>query len=233
MRHLLLKALKSTAKRLGMQVIPADRGQVYLHTYEGGYDAYRARQIDANRQKLDRIWADDTTMDHVAGIARRAPVPPQRVLCHGSRNGWEVAALARRLRCAVTGTDISPTAAEFDGMVEWDFHEPNPDWTGQFDLVYSNSLDQAFDPRRAIGTWVDQLAPHGRFVIDHSVEHDVTHTSDMDPFGANPMAMPYLLFQWGRGRWRLDDIVEIERKANRAIPTWLFVVAPDRGATAT
>ena len=39
------------------------------------------------------------------------------------------------------------------------------------------------------------------------------------------MAMPYLFFQWGRGRYRLVDILEVGEKQNKKLKAWVFVLA--------
>ncbi len=46
----------------------------------------------------------------------------------------------------------------------------------------------------------------------------------MDPFGAHPMCMPYLIFKWGRGLFRLADILELGQKGNKAMDVWVFVI---------
>ena len=38
------------------------------------------------------------------------------------------------------------------------------------------------------------------------------------------MAMPYLFFVWGRGSYRLSDILEIEAKKNNGLQAWIFVL---------
>ena len=46
------------------------------------------------------------------------------------------------------------------------------------------------------------------------------------------MAMPYLFFMWGRGKYKLADILELEAKSNIGLKVWVFVliradVSPD------
>ncbi len=127
------------------------------------------------------------------------------------------------------GTDISETATQFPGVVVWDFHEVNPDWLGRFDFVYTNALDQAAEPERALAAWAGQLAPGGRVYVEHTASHGVAGAGEMDPFGAHPMVMPYLFFRWGKGQYALDDILEIEAKANRRKRAWVFVLRAECG----
>jgi SAM-dependent methyltransferase len=196
---------------------------VYLHSYEGGYDEYRDMQVFTNKRKLDRVWADDGTLAAVVAFMEgRGAV--SRGICHGARNGYEVAKLRELTGADVIGTDISDTATQFPNMVVWDFHEDNPDWAGAFDFVYTNSLDQAMAPDKALAAWSRQLAPGGCIFIEHTMGHSATGASEMDPFGAHPMCMPYLFFKWGRGQYRLADILEPGKKQNNGRDVWLFVL---------
>ena len=146
-------------------------------------------------------------------------------LCHGARNGWEVAWFAKRLKCSVTGTDISDTAEQVPNMVQHDFHEMRDDWRNRFSFIFTNSLDQAYDPERALNAWIDQLTDDGMIYVEHSMASTPAGACEMDPFGAHPMVMPYLLFQWGKGRYQLEDIklldgVEHKRKGK----VWVFMI---------
>ena len=219
------RLLDRMVRPLGLRVVrrlPAE--PVYLHRYEGGYDEYRATQIRHNKRKLKNIWADETTLSAVADhIAARGP--GVRGICHGARNGFEVEWFRERLGGEVIGTDISETALRFPHMHVWDFHNENPDWAGRFDFVYTNSLDQAMEPERALDAWAKQIALQGRIYIEHTMAHSVADAGEKDPFGAHPMTMPYLFFQWARGRYRLTDILEIEAKKNNGMQAWIFVLA--------
>lgn len=203
------------------------RDLVYLHDYEGGYEEYRASQVFHNKRKLGDVWADDGTLKSLAEHFLQHNAKPLRGICHGARNGFEVEALGRLTGATMTGTDISETATQFPNMVVWDFHEDNPDWHGQFDFVYTNSLDQAMRPDQALAAWTLQLAPGGRIYIEHTMAHSAASASEMDPFGAHPMCMPYLFFKWGRGQYRLVDILEPGPKSNNRENVWIFVLARD------
>lgn len=206
------------------------RDLIYLHDYQGGYEEYRATQVFHNKRKLDEVWADEDTLKSLAEHLLHRNPRPRAGICHGARNGYEVEALARLTGAAVTGTDIAETATRFPNMVVWDFHEDNPDWHGRFDFVYTNSLDQAMRPAQALDCWALQLAPGGRIYIEHTMKHSAANASEMDPFGAHPMCMPYLFFKWGRGSYRLADILEPGPKSNNRQPVWLFVLEREPGA---
>ncbi len=203
---------------------------VYLHSYSGGYDEYRATQIHHNKRKLDKVWADEATLRAIADDLKAHVAEPRRGICHGARNGWEVEALARLTGAAITGTDISETATQFPNMVVWDFQDENPEWAGVFDFVYTNSLDQAMAPDRALSAWARQLAPGGRIYVEHTMAHSAEGASEMDPFGAHPMCMPYLFFKWGHGQYRLAGIMELGPKSNKGLDVWVFVLVADATA---
>ena len=231
------RALNRVLGFLDLKIVRRHHDQLYYqHDYgEAGFGRYRELQIYHNKRKIDQVWADPETLGFIASWIREHRSVPTRGLCHGARNGFEQAELARLLGCEVIGTDISDTATQFPNTFEWDFHDPNPEWEGQFSFVYSNSLDQAFDPARALSTWVDQLAPEGLVFVEHTMAHSPKGSSEMDPFGAHPMIMPYLIFEWGKGRFQLEEILRPPRpKANNQLEAWIFVIgrSPRSGSDA-
>jgi hypothetical protein len=212
---------------IGLKIVRRHHDQLfYQHSYgSGGFDRYRELQIFHNRRKLNQVWADAETLSFIAGWLKEHRARPEVGICHGSRNGFEQRELARLLDCEVIGTDISNTASQFPNTSQWDFHEPKPEWVGRFSFVYTNSFDHAFDPQRALTTWCDQLADHGVVFIEHTMAHSPKEASEMDPFGAHPMIMPYLIFEWGRGKFELIDILKPPRpKSNNGLEAWVFAV---------
>jgi hypothetical protein len=220
--------LRSIANRalspLGMKLVPERHDQLfYLHRYEGGEAEYRDTQIRWNKAKFDQVWADEKTLQTIAddilahGLASEG-------LCHGARNGWEVDWFAKALSCPVIGTDISDTANDVPNLVCHDFHEPRDDFTGRFGFIYTNSLDQALDPKKALLAWADQLAPDGRIYIEHTMQHGPAGASEMDPFGVHPVAFPYWLYDQGIGHM-MERILHVEGVAHKAKGhVWIFVL---------
>ena len=195
----------------------------YQHDYgEGGYEEYRKAQVFHNKQKIDQVWADERTLGVIADYIRQHIGTIKGGICHGTRRGFEQAEFCKQLGCPVIGTEISDTAEQFPDTVQWDFHEQRQEWKGNFSFVYSNSLDQAFDPKKALDTWTDQLTSDGLLFIEHTMAHSASGASEMDPFGAHPMAMPYLIFKWGRGKYKLVDILELSHE--RKYDIWIFVI---------
>lgn len=214
---------------MGLKLIPVQHDQLlYQHDYgAAGYEAYRKTQIHWNKAKFGSVWADDRTLEVVAQDIERLGL--KTGICHGARNGYEVAWFAKRLGTKVIGTDISDTANTIPDMVVQDFHEQREEWVGQWDFIYTNSLDQAFDPAKALATWSDQLTENGRIYIEHTMQHSAGGASEMDPFGAHPMVVPFLLFKWGRGKYALADIFEIDDVKSKG-RVWIFAIGRSRSS---
>ncbi len=224
MRHLVARALNFILGYFGLSLVSRRKlVLLYQHDYGSqGYEKYRQLQIFHNKRKIDQVWADAETLSVVADYLRKHLDEVLGGICHGTRRGFEQLELSRQLGCPVIGTEISDTADQFPNTVQWDFHERKEEWRGRFSFVYSNSLDQAFDPRKALATWTEQLRPEGLLFIEHTMAHSAEGASEMDPFGVHPMLLPYLLFEWGRGRYRLADI--LERHDDRKQRVWIFVI---------
>ena len=218
------KILDILVRPFGLAVVSAREIEMpYFHHYKGGYEEYKNTQIYFNKKKLNSVWADETTLSAIVNDLKSNGLGVNGI-CHGARNGYEVKYFRKHLDSEVIGTDISDTAKNFPNMVVWDYHDQNPKWVKSFDFVYSNSLDQALYPERALKTWAHQLNESGRIYIEHTIEHSTRSASAMDPFGANPMIMPYLFFDWGKGVYELEDIIQISRKKNYDLKAWVFVL---------
>ena len=196
----------------------------YLHEYES-YEQYREVQIFHNKRKIHGVWADRVTLDRVAKLLiEKFTTKPIRGLCHGTRNGFEQNYL-RNLPAEIEaiGTDISETANEFKNSVQWDFHDVRDDWQGQFDFVYTNSLDQSWKPKQALTTWLNQLHDDGVLIIEHTYAHTPTGAGEMDPFGVRPTVMPYVLTMWFGSQISISHTVD--KKENSKLDAWLFVIS--------
>lgn len=95
--------------------------------------------------------------------ASRVVAPGARVLCLGARLGGEVAAF-RDLGAFAVGVDLNP-GPDNPWVMFGDFqHLQFPD--GVVDVVYSNSLDHAFDLSRMMAEVLRVLTADGRLVIE-------------------------------------------------------------------
>jgi hypothetical protein len=175
-----------------------DYPDVLLHQYSS-YEEYRATQVFHNKRKVEKVWADESTLDLVVDRVVKEFGRERRLfaLCHGSRNGFEQNYISTRLDVEILGTDISDTATDYPKSVQWDFHDRREEWVGKCDFVYTNALDQSWKPQAAVATWLEQLKVGGLLFIEHSEHnHGPRGASSKDPFGAKPHYMPYLLCQW-------------------------------------
>ena len=221
--EIVVRTINNVISKIGYRITPDDgRSDVYLHEYDS-YEQYRATQVHHNIRRLANVWADATTLDRVAARVRQAkPEGEIRGLCHGSRNGWEQAHFnGKHPGFKVIGTDISETATQFADSVAWDFHDHNPDWVGQFDFVYSNSLDQGWQPRQALAEWFNQITPDGLVIIEHTADHGPGSASSMDPFGVRPQVLPYVVAEWFGHQVSAE--ISVGRKDNNGRDAWLFV----------
>lgn len=221
----LKKLLDAALKPMGyICVRKRDITGYYLYEYET-YEQYRDLQVFHNRRKLERVWADKKTLDRVAKIvADKFSGKPIRGLCHGARNGFEQNYL-RSLpsKIEAIGTDISETANDFENSIHWDFHDTKDEWKAAFDFIYTNSLDQSWQPKQALLTWLEQLHEDGVLIIEHTEAHSPRGASEMDPFGVYPTVMPYVLTMWFGSQISISHTVA--KKENNQHDAWLFVIS--------
>jgi hypothetical protein len=184
---------------------PSSREDVRRHQF-ANYDDYVAAQLKTNAAKRERVWVRDAELDLLAELIRTRVPGAKFGLCHGVRNGAEVRYLRQALGCEVWGTEISPSAAEFEAVIQWDFHQVKPEWLGRTDFIYSNSLDHSYDPAMCLATWLRCLSPEGRCLVHWSREHDHTDfgKNDSDCFQATRKGYTRLIESVGV----LDEVVE-------------------------
>ena len=195
----------------------------YVLFQYNSYEEYRETQIKWNRIKLERIWAESQVLDLVIERVKKANGASNLFgLCHGSRNGFEQEYLARSLNGAILGTDISETALDFPNSVVHDFHDTNEDWVASVDFIYSNSLDQSWNPQLAIRVWVEQLKIGGLLFVEMSEGHSPRQASKMDPFGVKPEYFAYLLTQWVGHKISVEVVAS--SKQSPPMPIWLYEI---------
>ena len=197
---------------------------VKIHKYKD-YDEYKESQIYYNKKKIDHVWADKETLSIIVNFLKDK-ISKENItgICHGSRNGYEQNFFNENLpNSKVIGTDISDTANDFKNSVVWDFHDEKKEWVKNFDFVYSNSLDQSFDPRKALSVWLNQINKEGFIIIEHSEQHGVIASGKMDPFGVEANFFPYLLTEWF-GHLISIKIIKSLKKNKGNSPVWLFIL---------
>ena len=88
--------------------------------------------------------------------------------------------------------------------------------------MYSNSLDQAWEPRLALKTWLSQFKVGGLVIIEHTNAHGPSGAVEMDPFGVRPVAMPCVLSEWFGHQVSISH--SKDGKSNYGNDAWLFVL---------
>jgi hypothetical protein len=191
------------------------------------YEKYRRIQEEGNKRKLAHTWATEQNIKFVARWIRDQNPAPKFGLCHGTRRGLEQKWFSEVLGCSVIGTEISDTASQFENTLHWDFHEVRPEWLDACDFIYSNSFDHSYDPKLCLNRWMSCLAPNGFCVIEHTSMHDEAGASELDPFGASIMAMPYLVLEWGEGRFSVRKIIDAPEIRDRTAFTKFLIIQRD------
>ena len=197
---------------------------VKIYKYKN-YDEYKETQISYNKKKIEHVWADEKTLEKISEfLLENVSTGIIKGICHGSRNGFEQNFFNKKKnKFHVIGTDISDTAENYKDSVTHDFHEEKKEWLNNFDFVYSNSLDQSFDPRKALQAWLNQLKKNGFLIIEHTDQHGVIASGKMDPFGVEANFFPYLLSDWFDHSISIKIIKSLKVNKNNA-PVHLFIL---------
>ena len=147
-----------------------------IYSYKS-YDDYVRAQTQANKQKIERVWAKDYVLRQLLDYVKS----PKTILCHGSRNGGEMKILKKLYPDSeILGTDISETANQFENTIQHDFQEPKEEWVNKWDILYSNSFDHCFDPTKCLTTWKNQLSKSGLMFVELMLGND-NRSSRSDP----------------------------------------------------
>lgn len=128
-------------------------------------------------------------------------------ICHGTRRGKEQEWFRKYLGIDVIGTEISSTATTFPNTIQWDFHNVKTEWIDAVDFIYSNSFDHSFDPEKCLNAWMSCVRPGGFCILEHSTAHEASGASELDPFGASVVAMPYLIGTWSKGKYAVREVL--------------------------
>jgi hypothetical protein len=171
------------------------------------YSRYLDIQQRGNKQKINNVWVIEENIAFLARYIQSRVPAPRFGICHGTRRGKEQEWFRSYLGCEVIGTEISGTAHEFPHTIQWDFHDVRPEWVASVDFIYSNSFDHSYDPEKCLNAWMSCLRPGGIAIIEHSSLHEPEGASELDPFGADIVQMPYLITTWGRGRYGVRELL--------------------------
>jgi len=189
------------------------------------YTEYKETQIYFNKQKIDKVWADENTLKIIRDYLE-LNINSKKIegLCHGSRNGFEQNFFNKENnKFKVLGTDISETALNYENSIVHDFHDEKKEWINNFDFIYSNSLDQSYDPQKALDVWLKQIKKYRFIILEHSDQHGVLSSGKMDPFGVEANFFPYLLTEWFGHSISISIVKSIKINKNNA-PIFLFII---------
>ncbi len=154
-------------------------------------DLYAQNQIKFSDQKFSKVSARLEEIVFLRTVItsfenRLGPLLGAPVVCMGVRNGAEIDYWTRQLdlgarlrkrtlsrtrvpaeefyRLPSSGVEISPGVSRPDVWCG-DYARLPESWTGKFRLVYSNSLDHAFDLAETVAEWERILRPGGLLVL--------------------------------------------------------------------
>lgn len=128
------------------------------------YEAYLAHQ----KAKLETHDFANYDMEFRTALRERLAAmdvdwPDRTVLCLAARIGTEVKAFLD-LGCRAIGIDLNP-GKENPYVVQGDFHDLQYA-SGSMDVVYTNSLDHAFDIDRIAKEVLKVLKPNGLLIVE-------------------------------------------------------------------
>lgn len=156
--------------------------KIYEHS---SYEEYKSENIKLNVQKLPKVTHLIDKYIPVGEYLRDKMPWVKFGICHGSRNGKEMAVFQRYVpNCRIIGTEISHTASDFPNTLEWDFHDVKPEWLDSVDFIYSNTLDHSHSPEYCVSQWVRCLSPNGLAFVEWDVDKALVENA-ADCFGAS------------------------------------------------
>lgn len=184
-----------------------------LHLYirsDGSFDynTYKRIQEEGNKRKIKNVWVIEGNIDFLSTYIRNSIKTVNYGICHGTRRGVEQKWFREYLGCEVVGTEISETAIQFENTIQWDFHNVKDEWIDKVDFIYSNSFDHSYDPEYCLNQWMSCIRTGGICILEHSDRHSSSSSTELDPFGADIVIMPYLIAKWAKGKFYVREILE-------------------------
>jgi hypothetical protein len=241
--NVLKETVKWAFRRLGYQILPAPRWSTTRGVTEhqgyrlvnwknssGEYDlaAYRREQELGNRAKIAQVWTNEDNLHFISRWLKDRGLIPQLIICHGTRNGFEQKIFSSFFACEVIGTEISTTAAQFPMTVQADFHDPQPQWERRADIVYSNSLDHAYDPAKALRSWAAVVKDKGVIVLEKASDSDPRGASDLDPFAITLPSLVVFILETLGDIACVRALINVPRPRDGATYHAMIVVEIDR-----
>lgn len=129
------------------------------------YDKYLKLQTGRSQSKWGRSsYFDSVFRQNLTKAMNKLDVDPKTVICMGCRDGTELFLFHEKYPDAVVyGVDLNENIQtirlkttqykEHIRIYKRDFNKLDDSWGDTFDLVFSNSLDHAYDPHKTIDEW--------------------------------------------------------------------------------
>jgi hypothetical protein len=190
------------------------------------YDEYLDAQRAGFEEKKEKIWASEENIKFLARYLDQYFKRYQTTvkgLCHGVRTGAERRWFMQYgYGFIVYGTDIGDSQ---DPMTfKWDFNQYCQKFRSQFDFIYSNAFDHAFNPRETLSIWMGQLRKRGFIILEWSAKHEHTgeagkSVDSMDPIGISLDELLIQIPQWVPGACIADvlDLPVVKKDWHKAI----------------
>lgn len=179
------------------------------------YPKYVKEQKKASNQKKDEAWVIEENIAFLSEYLKEHLGQISFGICHGTRRGLEQEWFNKYLGCKMIGTEISDLARNFPNTIQWDFHNTKPEWINSVDFIYSNSFDHSYDPETCLNSWISCLVDNGICIIEHSAAHEPSGVTDTDPFGVELSILPFVILQWGRGRYSVSEVIKAPSKSRK------------------
>lgn len=153
--------------------------KVYKHE---SYKEYKKAQIIKNEKKINHVWVKPHELNLISKKIKQYIPNASFGLCHGVRNAWEVKKLRDLLKINIIGTDIAPSANNFENTIEWDFHLMKEEWKNNVDFIYSNSFDHSYDPEKCLDIWMKCIKKYGGLCFIHWMSTNANKVDAADCF---------------------------------------------------
>lgn len=152
------------------------------------YQQYLKDQITRAESKWGRKWEYDEIFKQALRLTidsvKKEIGEPKDICCMGCRQGTEVFEFKERFpKAKVYGVDITDNIdsirTHLDVHIEkQDFNKLPDNWENKFDLIFSNSLDHSYEPRRTINEWARVTRSGGHMLLELSTtpENNIEHS---------------------------------------------------------
>jgi hypothetical protein len=147
------------------------------------YAEYQQQQISRSTKKWQSVTYDMIELHKVIDECLPYIKDALSICCMGIRGGEynegnEMADFRHRpelRRAGIFGVDINPLVSKVHGRTFChDFNRlPSKGWEDRFDVIYSNSLDHAYDVQDTLKGWHKALVPGGYLILGLSTSEEI------------------------------------------------------------